>query len=162
MPLGLNLESLIAHIVNIVVLYFFLRFLLYKPIKKFMDARESNYKQREEDVATKEEAVAEQKAKYDDQMKDANAEADRIVLGSRKDANSRADDIIDKAKKQANEMIEQAREDIAAERDNAKVAMREEVADLAIGIASSVLEREVSKDENNRIVDSFLNKKRLG
>ncbi len=127
-----------------------------------MDARESNYKQREEDVATKEEAVAEQKAKYDDQMKDANAEADRIVLGSRKDANSRADDIIDKAKKQANEMIEQAREDIAAERDNAKVAMREEVADLAIGIASSVLEREVSKDENNRIVDSFLNKKRLG
>ncbi len=40
--------------------------------------------------------------------------------------------------------------------------MREEVADLAIGIASNVLEREVSKDENNRIIDSFLNKKRLG
>ena len=160
--LGLDLISILSHLVNIVVLFLVLKFLLYKPVKKFMENRDNGYTQREEDTANKEKKANALKDKYDNQLKGAKTEADTIILDSRKDANKRADEIISQSKEYANEMLEQARKDIQEERTNAKIAMREEVADLAIGIAGRVLEREVSADDNKHIIDSFLNKKRIG
>ena len=162
MPLGLNLETLIAHIVNIVVLFLALRFLLYKPIKKFMENRANSYTQREEDVSNAEKKANELKQKYEVQLKNAQQEAETIVLDSRRDANKRADEIIKQAREQSTEMVELARKEIQEERANAKVVMREEVADLAINIAGRVLEREVTQEDNKHIIDSFLNKKRIG
>lgn len=161
LPLGLNWEFLLSHMVNIVVLFFVLRFLLYKPIKKFMDNRENSYNQREQETANNERKAKEIKAKYEAKVKDAKIEADDIVLDSRKDANKRADEIIRQAKIEAGEIVDQARKDINEERTNAKVAMREEVADLAVGIATRVLEREVTTEDNKRIIDSFIDKKRI-
>lgn len=160
--LGLDLISILSHLVNIVVLFLVLKFLLYKPVKKFMENRDNGYTQREEDTVNKEKKANALKDKYDNQLKGAKTEAETIILDSRKDANKRADEIISQSKEYANEMLEQARKDIQEERTNAKIAMREEVADLAIGIAGRVLEREVSADDNKHIIDSFLNKKRIG
>lgn len=159
--LGLNLVSFAAHVANILILFIVLRFLLYKPIKKFMDNRENAYNQREQETANNEKKVKELKEKYESKVKDAKFEADTIVLDSRKDANKRADEIIRQAKLESDELIEQARKDIQEERANAKIAMQEEVADLAVGIATRVLEREVSAEDNKRIIDSFLEKKRI-
>lgn len=161
LPLGLDLWSVLAHIINIGILFFLLRLLLYKPIKKFMDNRENGYNQREQDTANNERKAKELKEKYELRIKDAKIEADDIVLDSRKDANKRADEIIRQAKIQASDIIEQARKDIQEERANAKVTMREEVADLAVGIATRVLEREVTTEDNKRIIDSFIDKKRI-
>ena len=162
MPLGLDFLTLAAHIVNILILFFVLRFLLYKTIKKFIENRANSYTQREEDVANAEKKALELKVKYENQLKAAESEAETLVLDSRKDANKRADEIIHQAREQADEMLELARKEIKEERANAQVAMREEVADLAIGIAGRVLEREVSAEDNKRIIDTFLNKKRIG
>ncbi len=161
MPLGLDFVSVGAHILNILVLFFVLRFLLYKPIKNFMENRDNSYTQREEDVANAEKRAKELKEKYELQVKNADTEAETIVLDSRRDANRRADEIIKQAKEHADEMMEQARKEIIEERANARVAMREEVADLAVGIASRVLEREVSAEDNKHIIDTFLDKKRI-
>lgn len=162
MPLGINLETILAHALNIIVLFFTLRFLLYKPVKKFMDERANSYTQREEDVKNSEKSATELKEKYEFQMHDSKNEAEKIILDSRKDANKRAEEIINQASEHSKTIIEQTRKDIVEERANAKIAMREEVADLAIGIANRVLEREVSAEDNKHIIDSFLNKKRIG
>lgn len=161
MPLGLDLVTLLAHILNIVVLFLVLRFLLYKPIKNFMENRANSYTQREEDVAATEKKARELKEKYEAQLKSAQDESENIVLDSRRDANKRADEIIKQAREQSTEMVELARKEIREERANAKVVMREEVADLAVGIAGRILEREVSKDDNKHIIDNFLSKKRI-
>jgi len=162
MPLGLDFLTLGAHILNILILFLVLRFLLYKPIKKFIENRANSYTQREEDVTNAEKKALELKAKYETQLKKAGNEAENLVLDSRRDANRRADEIIRQAREQADEMLELARKEIKEERANAQIAMREEVADLAIGIAGRVLEREVRAEDNKRIIDTFLNKKRIG
>ncbi|MEX1376950.1 MAG: F0F1 ATP synthase subunit B [Eubacteriales bacterium] len=161
MPLGLDLQTVLAHMLNIVVLFLVLRFLLYKPIQNFMENRANSYTQREEDVAAAEKKAKELKEKYESQLKNAQQESETIVLDSRRDANKRADEIIKQAREQSTEMVELARKEIQEERANAKVVMREEVADLAVGIASRILEREVNKDDNKHIIDNFLNKKRI-
>lgn len=162
MPLGLDLLTLIAHIVNIAVLFLVLRFLLYKPIKNFMENRANSYTQREEDVSKAEKRAKDLKEKYEEQIKNAELESENIVLDSRKDANKRADEIIKQAREQAHEMLELARKEIQEERANAKILMREEVANLAVSIAGRILEREVSAEDNKQIIDTFLSKKRIG
>lgn len=160
----MNLDpiSIAAHLINIVVLFFFLRWLLYKPVKKFIDARSAAFDERTETLALKETEIEKQKKKYDDFMADSQKEANQVIKQSRENANKRAETIIDEAKQSAKELIAHTRDEIAGERDAAQTRMREEVADLAVGIATRVLEREVSKEDNDHIIESFFNRERIG
>lgn len=162
LPLGLNFTVLAAHIVNIVVLFLALRFLLYKPVRKFLDEREQRYSQRIEDMDLREGEIAADRTKYDQLLKEAHSEADQIITTSRAHAHERAEEIVEEARQQSKQMMERTRREIADERKNARIAMREEVADLAVNIAGRVLEREVDLDDNQHIVDKFLSKERLG
>ena len=49
MPLGLDFVEILLHMFNFALLLIGIRFLLYKPIKKFMAKREEEYKKAEED-----------------------------------------------------------------------------------------------------------------
>ncbi len=158
----LDFVSIIAHILNVVVLFFFLRWLLYKPVKKFIDARSAAFDERREAVKSQESAIAEKKIKYDELMENTHDKANEIIKQSRENANKRAETIMDEAKQTSKELIAHARDEIAAEREAAQSKMREEVADLAVGIATRVLEREVSKEDNERIIESFFSRERIG
>ena len=160
----MNLEpiSIVAHILNVVILFFFLRWLLYKPVKKFIDARSAAFDERRETIASREAELAEQKKKYDELMANTHNEANDIIKKARENANKRAETIIDEARQASKELMAHTREEIASERDAAQLRMREEVADLAVDIATRVLEREVSKDDNERIIDNFFTRERIG
>lgn len=159
--LGLEWQKVVAYIVNVIILFFFLRWLLYKPIRKFLDEREQRFKRRHEDIEQKEQEVSGLKSEYESKLHAAHEEADSIIGTSRQNANHRAEEILEDARRQAKDMLDRARRDIAEERKMAQMAMREEMADLAIGIASRVLEREVSKEDNQHIIDKFMSRERI-
>ena len=159
--LGLEWQKVVAYIVNVIILFFFLRWLLYKPIRKFLDEREQRFKRRNEEIEQKEQEANTLKSEYEGKLRAADDEASSILGNSRQNANQRADEIIEDARRQAKDMLERARGEIAEERKTARLAMREEVADLAIGIASRVLEREVSQEDNQHIIDKFMSRERI-
>ena len=154
--------SIIAHILNVVVLFFFLRWLLYKPVKKFIDARSASFDERRQTLATEEEALVQKQNEYQKLMSDSQKEASDIVKEARDNANKRAEKILDEAKLSAKDLITHTRVEIAAERDTAQAKMREEVADLAVSIATRMLEREVTPKDNKHIIDSFFDRERIG
>lgn len=154
--------TILAHIVNIIILFFFLRWLLYKPVKKFIDARSAAFDERRENLVRQEEEIATRKAKYEELMAGSQSEANELISQSRENANKRAQRILDDARQSAKDLMEHTRQDIADERNAAQARMREEVADLAIGIATRVLEREVEVEDNERIIESFFNRERIG
>ncbi|MCK5130374.1 MAG: F0F1 ATP synthase subunit B [Clostridiales bacterium] len=158
----LDYVSIIAYILNVVVLFFFLRWLLYKPVKKFIDARSAAFDERVENLAKQETDIAQQKKKYDDFIADSQKEANKVIQQSRENAKKRAETIIDEAKQSAKDLISHTRDEIAEERDAAQARMREEVADIAVGIATRVLEREVTKEDNDHIIESFFKRERIG
>ena len=53
-------------------------------------------------------------------------------------------------------MKEKARKDIENERTQMKEELSKEVIDVALLAASKVVEREVSKEDNERLIDSFI------
>ena len=50
MPLNINWQQILLHLLNLVILIVGLYLLLYKPVKKFMKKREDAYKEREENT----------------------------------------------------------------------------------------------------------------
>ena len=43
MPLNINLQQILLHALNFVILFGAMYFLLYKPVKSFMDSRKAHY-----------------------------------------------------------------------------------------------------------------------
>ena len=50
MPLNINLQQILLHALNFVILFGAMYFLLYKPVKSFMDSRKAHYEKMDEDA----------------------------------------------------------------------------------------------------------------
>ena len=115
------------------------------------------------------EKIAEGLAQSDEAEKaleKAQLEADGIIQEARK----KAGDILDQANQRGNQMIDQAREEAIAEHNRrveaaeneirqatnqAREALRERVAELAIAGASRVIEKEIDASKHQEILDKL-------
>ena len=112
MPLNIDLQQILLHVFNFVILYFGLYFILYKPVKKYMDKRQDEYAKMDEEAKKNLAEAQEKNAEYEailagadkeiaEKRKAAAAEMDHAREESEAEAKVAADEIIKNAKKQA-------------------------------------------------------------
>lgn len=156
LPLGFNIFEVLIHIFNFLLLMIGLRFLLYKPIKKFMAKREADYKAADDAAKT---ATAEAEAK--------KIQAEKVIAEARQQAVQMSEDaaaaavvqtkeIMASAREQAKDMLEKAKIDIKHEQSKAKEELLFSVSELAVDIASRILEREVKLEDNDTIINTLI------
>jgi len=148
--------TFIITIINITVLFFILRAVLFKPVTKFMADRakrvQDNIDQAERD-RTQAKALYKE---YEDKLKNAEAEADAIIKTARENADREANRIIADGKTEAADIISAARKQIETERQAAVTKLRFETAALVIAASSKLTARELSRDDNRRYVNMLL------
>ncbi len=150
--------DIVIHVLNILVLYVLLRFLLYKPVRAFMDGRTAAI-QASLDSAKKTGDEADQlKANFDERIRQADEEAQRRLLEGTQKASEAAASIVTLAQQQATEIVDKAREKAENERKQMVQSLEPQITEMAIGLASEVLKREVKSDDNQKLIDSFFNK----
>ena len=148
MPLNIDWQQILLHIFNFTILFFALYFLLYKPVKKFMDDRQSRFEQMDK---TYKENISESEKlcqQYSQKLESANADAQRIVEEGKADAAKQAHTIIDAAHKEADKIIETARARANAERDELLQSTKKEIAKTASMMAEKIV--------NESAYDSFI------
>ena len=153
--LDINWLYIGLHIFNAVVLFFLLKILLYKPILKFMKMREKSFSDKVDTLDTREKELIQQKEQYDSMMSGAQTQAAAIITKSNEMARDHAKELIDEAKEQSREMVLRARKEITIEKEQTQLEMKSEIVDMAVQIAEKVLKREVSKEDNQKIIDEF-------
>ena len=89
LPLHIDLQQILLHILNFVLLFGGLYFILYKPVKKFMDSRASRYAEKEEEAERNLREAEEAKAEYEEKL--MNAEAEIAAMKSEAAAKAAAD-----------------------------------------------------------------------
>jgi F-type H+-transporting ATPase subunit b len=89
-------------------------------------------------------------------LKSARIEAESIVTKSRGDAEALREEFKKRARAEADAMIGDAKRQIASEKAQAIGDLRNQVAELAITIATKVLERNVSREDNDKLVEDTL------
>ena len=98
-----------------------------------------------------------EKAQYTAQIADARNEAGRIIEEARQSAEQVRRDLIARAEAEANDVRERAQSDIAAQQQRAMAELRTDVAQLSIDLAERIVERNLDRDTQLQLVDSFIN-----
>jgi len=136
----LRMGDVILHIVNMIILFVIVRFLVYKPMRRFMNARSARI------AASFDEAKNAR-----DETEILRAQAGTIIAGAEEEARARALEITGAANESARAMTESAREEsrailenarteAQAEHDRTMASLRAEVVDLAAEMAARILE----------------------
>ena len=153
--LEINWLEVGIHVLNVIILYVVLRLLLYKPVLKFIKKREHKFADKVDELDEREKELDRRKKEYEKLMEEASSEAATIITNSNEMARDHAREVLDNAKEHARDLVIRAKKEIEAEKKQARLDMKTEIADMAIQIAEKVLEREVSLEDNRKIIDEF-------
>ena len=147
----------VMQLVILVILIFLLAKFAWKPILKSLDERESGI---ENALAAAENARKEMQnltADNERMMKEARAEREAMMKETREIRDKMIADAKEDAKEVTSKLIETAQNSIQQEKQAALAELKKNVADLSIGIAESVLKKELSsKKEQIALVEEQL------
>ena len=127
------------HLVNILVLYVLLRVLIWKPVRQFMAGREERVAAQMEQARALQAEAEKIKADYDARLVDVQATCDKMLSEGRLAVQTTGQKYIDKARAQADTILSEARAQADEEKRRAMDEVKEELADLAVDMASRVL-----------------------
>ena len=155
---GVNVWTMIFAWCNLLILYLFLKKLLFVPMKNMIDSRQKEIDdmyQNAEEAETQAEAM---KISYEEKMSKANEESEEILKTALRRAQLKEEEIIRDAQTEASRIYERAEEQIALEKKRALSEVKDEVSGMAIEIAGAIIGREVSDKEHSEFIDNFIDK----
>lgn len=154
--LDFDIWTIVFSVINILVLFLFLKKFLFGRIQNIMDQRAAAV-QADLDQAKTSAAEAQQlRQQYEDTLSGAKQEANSIIANARATAKEQGSQITQQAKKEADQILTAAQKEIAVERQNVLSDAQQEIADLALAAAAKLVEGKMDDTENRSIVDAFL------
>lgn len=154
--LDFDIWTIVFSIINILVLFLFLKKFLFGRIQNIMDQRAAAV-QADLNQAKASAAEAQQlRQQYEDTLSGAKQEANGIIANARAAAKEQGNQITLQAQKEADQLLKAAQKEIALERQNTLAGAQKEIADLALAAAAKLVEAKMDDAENRSIVDAFL------
>ena len=89
-------------------------------------------------------------------VSEARTEADTIVANSRSDAAKLREDLHQKARSEADTILQNVQKQIKQETARAVSQIRHEAVDVSILIASKIIQRNLSKEDNEALIEETL------
>jgi len=139
MPLNIDFRQIFLHMLNFVILFGGLYFLLYKPVVDFMEKRRKHYEEMAAEAEANLSDAQKAKAEYDAKVAAADEEARDIKAKARADASEESKRSREQAEREAEAILEKARADAEAEKGRMLNAAREEIEDIVSDVARKVL-----------------------
>ncbi len=154
--LGINLGSLVAFIINFLLLLVLLIFVAYKPIVRMLDQRSAKIKESmdEAERIKQESARAEETVKA--QIEAGRKEGQAIVAQASQMAERVKEEARAEARREAEALIAKARVEIERERQEGFDQLRREFVDLAILAAEKVINQSLDKKAHQRLIEGVL------
>lgn len=151
MPLNIDWQQILLHLFNFAILFFALYFILYKPVRDFMDKREQMYIDRETDSNKKLEDANKAKAEYEQLLQNAEVDAANYKKSAEQQAAADAEAIREQARADAEQIIEKARATAELERNEILKSTRREIAKTAAMMAEKIV-----SDSDTAAYDRFI------
>lgn len=158
--ISLELWTSIFTLCNLLILFFVLRKLLFKPVKNMIDSRQKEIDNLYADAGKSKAEAETMRAEYEQRLAAAKRESDELVRDAHRRAERNAEEILNDARAQAQQTLRRADEQIEQEKRRAANELKNDVSVIAVDIASAVLARDVKADEQSELIDSFID--RLG
>lgn len=150
--------TLIAQIINFLLLLAILTKLAWKPLIKALDERKARIAADIESAERDKAAAAKARREYEEQLARARADAQAIINKAIQVAEKSKEEIIEAARAEHARLLEHARNQIALEREQVVAELRKEVILLSMAAASKIIEQNLNNEVNAKMVEDFINK----
>ena len=138
MPLNIDWQQILLHLLNFLILATGLTLLLYKPVKRFMKKREDEYAAREENTKKALEDAERKGAEYEQRLSDANARIAEMKKAAADEADAARSEKLRAAEREAKKIVENARVKARAEHDKIIDGIGDDIRDLVDAMAGKV------------------------
>ena len=154
--LGIELQTLLAQIVNFVILLGLLYLVAYKPIIRMFDERSRKIKESMEQTEFIKEQAAHAEEEVKKQLEAAGKQGQELIARAARTGEEVRQGIHQQAEQEAESLLTRARTEIQRERDEAIDELRKEFADLTILAAEKVIDRSLDKKAHRQLIDKVL------
>lgn len=153
---GFRIGDMLIQLFFFLVLLALLKKFAWGPLINMMETRE-NYVANEIEAAEKSRADAEKSAKEaQEQLNQVRQEAQKIIEDAKTSGIKQEQDIIESARLEAERIKKQAQADIQNEKERAIQALQAQVASLSVLVASKVIEKEISEQDQAQFIDNYI------
>ncbi|MCL2855653.1 MAG: F0F1 ATP synthase subunit B [Defluviitaleaceae bacterium] len=139
--------------VNVIFLVFILSWLLYKPVRKFLNDRRERIEGELAKAAADMKEAEEQRAHYQNKLSAIAGEKEEILAAARKLAGEKEAEIIQAANGEASSIMERARLEIQREQEKAKDEMRTQIIQISALMAEQLLGEGMDEANKDKILD---------
>src|SRR5579884_2439491 len=156
LPLGINPWLLLAQIINFGILYWILSRFVFPALMRTMDERAARIREGVENAARADISLKQANQQAESIIQEARRQSQQIIAeGTAAGERVRAQ-IEDEAHARADEIARQGQQRIAQEEAQARNALRQQVADLAISAAGYVIGESLDGQKQRRLVEEFI------
>ena len=100
---GVNFWTMIFAWINLLILFLFLRKLLFNPVKNMIDSRQKEIDDMYSDAEKNKRSAEEMKSEYEKKIGDADAECEKLLRGAVRKAQLREEEILREAERKMNQ-----------------------------------------------------------
>ncbi|MDN3641936.1 F0F1 ATP synthase subunit B [Lutimonas halocynthiae] len=144
------------------LLLFLLKKFAWKPILDALNSREEGIQNALDEADKARQEMLDLQSSNEKVLKEARAERDSLLKDARMIKEQMITEAKDEAKAQSNKIIEQAKQTIQNEKLAAITELKNQVAQLSIGIAEKIMKDELSdKDKQVKLIEKMLQEARL-
>lgn len=145
-------------ILTFLILLFLLAKFAWNPLLAMLDKREETIRKSLDDAEKARLELEQLQKKSEEIIAQARSEAQTIVQEGKVIAERLKDDVLNKAKDKSDEIVANAQKIIQAEKDRAIGEIKAEAVDISINIASKLIAKNLSKEDNKQLIEDALNR----
>jgi F-type H+-transporting ATPase subunit b len=149
---GLFLWTILTFLVLLVLLAKF----AWKPLLALLDRREELIRQSLDDAEKAKQELQRLQQESKEILSKARVEAQSILAKSRSEAEKLKGELRQEAKGQADSILRDAEKQIQVETEKAIAVIKNEVVDLSLLVASKLIKKNLSKEDNQSLIEESL------
>ena len=153
---GVNVWTMLFAWCNLLILYLFLKKLLFKQVKNMIDSRQKEVDDMYSNAEAAETDAKAMKSEYESKLSHAEEESEEILRTAQRRALLKEEEILKEASVEATRIRNRASEEIELEKKRMLSEIKDEVSGMAVDIAAAVIGREVSATEHEDLIDNFI------
>ena len=125
----------------------------WRPLLQALEARQESIRKSLDDARQARQELERLQGESQRILAEARRESEAIIARTRDDANRFRDELRQKAQQEAQNIVKNAQRQIELETARALQQIRHEAVDLSVAIASKLLQRNVSRADNERLIE---------
>ena len=142
--------------VNVLILYVFLKYVLFIPVRKLLEERKKRLDDQNARAAADTAEAQKLKAEYEQRILEAGRAADNILGESRREMIKKEQEVLDDAKTRAADIMSAARSEASKDFEAAQSSVRDEVKDIASAMAARVTNQKVDRPVDDALLNEAL------